>query len=42
LEALNTTASQEIVRRECNYVEGCKDVAIGPVVVPSIGVEGAL
>jgi TonB family protein len=41
LEALNATASKEIIRRECDQ-RGCKDDAVGPVTVPSIGVEGAL
>ncbi|MDF2696888.1 MAG: TonB family protein / TonB-dependent receptor [Labilithrix sp.] len=41
-EALNATATKEVIGRECNPVEGCRDREIGPVVVPSIGVEGAL
>lgn len=38
---LNTTASREIVRRSCD-ANNCVDDALGPVVVPSIGVEAAL
>lgn len=41
VEALNTTASKEILRRRCSG-ELCQDEAIGPIVVPSLGVEGAL
>ena len=41
IEALNTTASKEIIKRECTG-DLCSDEAIGPVVVPSVGLEGAL
>jgi hypothetical protein len=41
LEVLNATASREVVKRDCRSGE-CRDTAIGPVVVPSLGVEGAL
>jgi hypothetical protein len=40
LEVLNTTLNEEVVQRSCNaYV--CADERIGPVTLPSIGVEGA-
>lgn len=42
LEALNATASKEIIKRECSSTDGCRDREIGPVVAPSLGVEGAL
>ncbi len=41
LEALNATGTKEIVGRECDPVR-CKDEEIGPIVAPSLGVEGAL
>jgi TonB family protein len=41
LEGLNTTATEEIVGRECDPL-GCRNQTIGPIVVPSFGVEGAL
>jgi hypothetical protein len=41
LEGLNVTASKEPLRRSCTE-RGCKDTTIGPIVAPSIGVEGAL
>ncbi len=41
LEALNATGTKEIVSRECIQQE-CRDEAIGPIVAPSLGVEGAL
>jgi TonB family protein len=42
LEVLNATAAEEIVRRECPPEESCRDQKIGPITVPSLGVEGAL
>lgn len=39
-EVLNTTLNQEVVSRECDEF-GCRDESIGPVTIPSIGVEGA-
>lgn len=42
LEMLNATASTEIVGRRCVPLEGCRDDEIGPIVMPSLGVEGAL
>ncbi len=41
LEALNATAQQEILSRTCELGK-CRDEKIGPIVAPSIGVEGAL
>jgi outer membrane receptor protein involved in Fe transport len=44
LEVLNTTLSQEVTDRSCNYdpggFEACRDNAIGPVTIPSLGFEG--
>jgi TonB family protein len=41
MEGLNVTGSEEVVGRSC--VEGrCENQTIGPIIVPSIGVEGAL
>ena len=42
LEVLNATASEEIVGRECPFDEPCRDTKFGPVVIPSLGLEGAL
>jgi TonB family protein len=42
LEALNATAAEEVIRRECAPIGGCHDQKIGPITVPSLGVEGAL
>ncbi|MBX3225803.1 MAG: TonB family protein [Labilithrix sp.] len=47
IEALNASAQQEIVSRNCNTFDEsgqqrCRDEKIGPIVAPSIGVEGAL
>ncbi|MBX3206027.1 MAG: TonB-dependent receptor [Labilithrix sp.] len=42
LEALNATASTEIIGRRCIPDEGCRDEELGPIVIPSLGVEGAL
>ena len=41
LEILNATAAKEIVSRDC-FSGVCQDQSIGPVIVPSLGVEGAL
>jgi hypothetical protein len=41
LEGLNVTASTDIVGRHCDR-DGCRDQRVGPITVPSIGVEGAL
>ena len=42
LEALNATAATEVIGRRCSGFEGCRDEEIGPIVMPSLGVEGAL
>lgn len=39
-EVLNTTLNREVVARDCGADGDCSDEAIGPVVIPSIGVEG--
>jgi TonB family protein len=40
LEVLNTTLNKEVVSGECNAFY-CSNESIGPVTIPSIGVEGA-
>jgi hypothetical protein len=40
LEAVNTTLNEEVLSRSC-YAYGCRDNAIGPVVIPSLGVEAS-
>lgn len=42
IEALNALAQQETVSRTCDDGGTCKYDKIGPIVAPSIGVEGAL
>lgn len=44
LEGLNVTAGKEVVGRSCGLDAAgqCRNDAIGPITVPSIGVEGAL
>lgn len=39
-EVLNTTLNREVVARNCGDDGDCDDEAIGPVVIPSIGLEG--
>jgi hypothetical protein len=39
-EALNTTLNKEVLSSNC-YAYGCKDEAIGPVTIPSIGAEAS-
>lgn len=41
-EGLNVTGSQEIVSRTCTSGGACNEQKLGPIVIPSIGVEGAL
>ena len=38
-EAMNATLNKEAVQSECT-LEGCEAEEIGPVTIPSIGVEG--
>lgn len=40
LEVLNTTLNKEVLEKSC-YAYGCREQAIGPVTIPSIGVEAA-
>jgi hypothetical protein len=42
LEGLNVTGTRDIVGRRCGGSLGCRDTYFGPVIAPSIGVEGAL
>jgi hypothetical protein len=39
-EVLNTTLNREVVARTCGDDGDCEYEAIGPVVIPSIGIEG--
>jgi TonB family protein len=41
-EGLNVTGSRDVVGRNCSPAGGCRDEYFGPLIVPSIGVEGAL
>lgn len=43
IEALNASGQKEIVSRDCTLLDGtCRDQEIGPIIAPSLGVEGAL
>ena len=42
IEGLNVTGTRDVVGRRCSGSRGCRDEYFGPVVAPSIGVEGAL
>jgi outer membrane receptor protein involved in Fe transport len=41
LEVLNTTLNREVISRECQRGQssGCHDETIGPVILPSVGLE---
>lgn len=39
IEVLNTTLSKEVVAITCSDRNGCKESVLGPVTIPSIGVE---
>jgi hypothetical protein len=39
-EVLNTTLNEEVVSRSCDE-SGCRNESIGPVTIPSLGVEGS-
>jgi Gram-negative bacterial TonB protein C-terminal/TonB-dependent Receptor Plug Domain len=41
-EGLNVTGAKETLSQSCDAETGCRDTSFGPVIVPSIGVEGAL
>ncbi len=42
LEGMNVTASQEVLSQQCSAeTNTCENNSFGPIVVPSIGVEGA-
>lgn len=41
-EWLNATLRKEVVDIQCDGYRGCQPVVIGPVTIPSIGVEGGL
>jgi hypothetical protein len=43
IEGLNVTGSKEVLSQSCNERTGeCKNDSFGPLIVPSIGVEGSL
>jgi hypothetical protein len=37
-EVMNATLSREVLRRPCE--PDCRDVEVGPIVLPSVGVQG--
>ena len=39
-EVLNATARREIIDVNCDPIAGCQPVEFGPIIIPSIGVEG--
>lgn len=39
-EVLNTLARREVVDVQCNALRRCEPIEIGPIIIPSIGVEG--
>jgi hypothetical protein len=41
LEVQNATLSREVFRRACNAF-ACKDEVLGPITLPSLGLEGGL
>ena len=41
-EVLNTTATRQITARSCNNRGECNSDAVGPIILPSLGVEGRL
>jgi hypothetical protein len=41
MEGLNVTGTRDVVGRTCS-ARGCVDEFLGPIIAPSIGVEGAL
>lgn len=50
IEGLNVTGTKEVLSRRCSQpgrpspdgLDGCADETLGPIVIPSIGVEGGL
>ncbi len=42
MEGLNVTGTRDVVGQTCAGPRGCRDEYFGPVIVPSLGVEGAL
>ncbi|MDX2052408.1 MAG: TonB-dependent receptor [Polyangiaceae bacterium] len=40
LEVLNTTLNREAIDQSCDPLNGCRTEYVGPVTIPSIGVEG--
>jgi hypothetical protein len=42
LEGLNATGSKDVIGTRCEGSVGCSNQSIGPIVVPSLGVEAGL
>lgn len=42
LEVQNATAGKEILQYECSFERGCLAEPLGPIVIPSLGVEAGL
>ena len=40
LEVQNASAGKEVLQYECSFERGCVADALGPIVIPSLGVEG--
>ncbi|APR86393.1 TonB family protein / TonB-dependent receptor [Minicystis rosea] len=40
LEVQNASAGKEVLQYECSFEKGCVTDALGPIVIPSLGVEG--
>ncbi|WP_437940113.1 TonB family protein [Sorangium sp. So ce341] len=41
VEALNATAGKETLQYECSLLRGCAPEELGPIVIPSLGVEAS-
>ncbi|WP_437758188.1 TonB-dependent receptor plug domain-containing protein [Sorangium sp. So ce1389] len=41
VEVLNATAGKETLQYECSILRGCEPEELGPIVIPSIGVEAS-
>jgi hypothetical protein len=39
-EVLNATGGKETTQYECTFVDGCAPEELGPIVIPSLGLEG--
>ncbi|WP_437309271.1 hypothetical protein [Sorangium sp. So ce388] len=41
VEVLNATAGKETLQYECSILRGCEPEELGPIVIPSLGVEAS-